>query len=147
MDTSLGKLDAKIDELAELVIAGFGTMNQRFDRLESRMDVLEVSMQKVEGRLSVVEARISNVEVKLSNVADKVESIEQRQIEHNDWLQRLDGRLAGVENDVKELYDMTAETRKQFALQLKKQPEQEKRLRKVEVFARAAARKTGVAFP
>ena len=136
-DTAVTKSDIKdvkdqIANLTELVVAGFETMNERFDRLEARVGKLEVRMDSIEGKLLAVEARLFTVERKQREAAD--------------WLQRLDGRLAGFESDVKELYGMAAETRKDFTAHLKKYPELDARLQKVERFARTAARKTGISF-
>lgn len=136
-DTVATKFDIKevqsqIANLAELVISGFETMNERFDRLETRADKLEARINNLEAAMAVVQTNISGIEQALG--------------EHGYKLTQLDGRLAGMENDIKELYTMVASTDKKFAAQLAKQPAQEQRLRKVEAFARAAARKTGISF-
>lgn len=127
-----GRIAKQIAELSDVTMAGFETMNNRFDRLESRMDSLEQ-------RLANLELKVDQMELRMT-----VFQRELRQI--NERLDRFDGRIEAIENDIKEIYVFIAKIRESFAAQLAADAKQEGRLKKLEAFAHAVARRARIKF-
>lgn len=126
-----------ITEVSGLIHDLMDRFDERFTRLETRMDALEERMGRVEKRMDGLETRMTAVESRLTGVEKQLTVVEAR-------LADVEGRVTAVESDVKELYHLVDRTYRKYDVQLREQPEQEARLRKVEAFARAAADKIGV---
>ena len=128
---TLGSLNTKIDHLTDLMIAGFDTMNGRFDRLEERMDRIEARMDHMEARMDALEATQRETNTRLSGIEDR--------------LDHLEGLAETAASDIKELYGMISEFRRDFQEKLRHDAAVQQRIKNLEDFAAAAAQKLGMA--
>jgi chromosome segregation ATPase len=125
-------LTAKLDNLTELVTAGFDTINDRFDRLETRVDRLEAQYKRLETQYDRLELRIS--------------SLGTIQQETTDRLGKVTGNHQALYADVVELYKMAAETKRRYSQQLIQDRALASRLQRVEASIRKLAAHSGLSY-
>ena len=121
-----------IDGLAQLMTAGFDTMGERFDRLEDRMDRAEKIQDEHTQLLQEHSQILREHSKKLITLDSKVD--------------KLIGVTMALEADIKELYRMIAELRKDLAKETRHLPEYRARLENLELFARNVSHQTGIKF-
>ncbi|MDB5171032.1 MAG: hypothetical protein JWO35_726 [Candidatus Saccharibacteria bacterium] len=164
---TLDHFNSAIGELKELVVAGFETMNDRFDRLEARVDRLEVRMDALEAaqqetndRLTKLESGQQSLEAGYQSLEVGYQSLHAAQLETNQRLGRIESaqietnvRLDLIEGtqlahyaDIKELYRLLAETKRRYSKQLSLNADLNKRVLRVERFANEVAARTGVPY-
>ena len=134
--TTLNSLADAISRLTVMVQTGFSDLNQKFEDLERRVANLEVQIAGLQGQVGDLNSRVSNLEVQVTDLATS-------QRETNQRLEHLEGNSIALEADVKELYFMIDELRKDFHTFTK---EEKKRFSHLESFAVKVSRKTGITF-
>lgn len=111
--------------------------SDRFDRLEERMESLEERMDKLEKRVASLEERM--------------DSLEKASREHTRAIQELTARvdkielaLSGIDDDIKYLYKLVEQLKKDFKQGHLSEEETRSRLEEVEAIARQLSLKYGV---
>ncbi|MEJ2214970.1 MAG: hypothetical protein P8099_00005, partial [Gemmatimonadota bacterium] len=119
------ELEARFDQLAELIAWSFEAQNERFDRLETRMDRLESRMDGLESRMAVLERRVDAMDLKFEEkflgvyerldseraareqferrVKDRLEAMGREIGDLRQVVVRLDARVDGLREDVTRL--------------------------------------------
>jgi chromosome segregation ATPase len=85
-------LDKKIDQLTDMIGNFANEVTDRFDKVDERFGGLETRMDGLETRMDGLETRMVSMESTQRDVVDR--------------LTRVEGRLAAIEADIKELYSM-----------------------------------------
>lgn len=116
------KQDTSIDDLAESISVLAMAVDKGFKQVNVRLDALEKGQQEINLRLT---------------------RLETAQRETNQRLDRLEGNQEALEADVKELYTMLAELRRDFQAFTK---QQHARYKNLEDFALKVSVKTGIPY-
>ncbi|HEX8226940.1 MAG TPA: hypothetical protein VF572_03670 [Candidatus Saccharimonadales bacterium] len=127
---TLNSLNTKIDHLTDLMIAGFDNMNGRFDRLEERMDRMEARMDHMEARMDALEVAQRETNTRLSGIEGR--------------LDHLESLAKTAANDIKELYGMISEFKRDFPEKLRHDTAVQQRVKNLEDFTTVAAQKLGI---
>ena len=85
-------LDKKIDQLTDMIGNFANEVTDRFDKVDERFGGLETRMDGLDNRMDGLETRMVCMESTQRDVVDR--------------LTRVEGRLAAIEADIKELYSM-----------------------------------------
>jgi archaellum component FlaC len=85
-------LDKKIDQLTDMIGNFANEVTDRFDKVDERFGGLETRMDGLETHMDGLETRMVSMESTQRDVVDR--------------LTRVEGRLAAIEADIKELYSM-----------------------------------------
>ena len=85
-------LDKKIDQLTDMIGNFANEVTDRFDKVDERFGGLETRMDGLETRMDGLETRMVSMDSTQRDVVDR--------------LTRVEGRLAAIETDIKELYSM-----------------------------------------
>jgi archaellum component FlaC len=92
-------LDKKIDQLTDMIGNFANEVTDRFDKVDERFGGLETRMDGLETRMDGLETHMDGLETRMV-------SMESTQRDVVDRLTRVEGRLAAIEADIKELYSM-----------------------------------------
>ena len=85
-------LDKKNDQLTDMIGNFANEVTDRFDKVDERFGGLETRMDGLDNRMDGLETRMVSMESTQRDVVDR--------------LTRVEGRLAAIEADIKELYSM-----------------------------------------
>ncbi|MDB5164483.1 MAG: hypothetical protein JWL89_109 [Candidatus Saccharibacteria bacterium] len=140
------RIEAAIFELKELMMVGFSTMNDRFDRLELHIDRLEMLQAETNAQLTTLEAAQRETNARLGVLEIRMTDQESAQREANVRLARIEGSSQALYNDIKALYREISQLKKKYEPALARNQELANRVRKVEVFAKEVALQTGIPY-
>lgn len=109
-----------VEALNEIVLPRFEEHDEKFKQIDRRFDTIDLEIRK----------------------------IHTEQTEMKAWMERIDGRILGIESDIKEIYDrIVALEKKSPELTRKEQAELSRKLAVLFDWAKAVSEKTGVALP
>jgi archaellum component FlaC len=87
-----------LEDIADAINILAGSIDERFEQVENRFDAMDKRFDAMDKRFDAMDKRFDSLE-------DRVANLEKGQRELRHWVERIDGRLQGVESDVKEIYD------------------------------------------
>ena len=99
-------LDKKIDQLTDMIGNFANEVTDRFDKVDERFGGLETRMDGLETRMDGLETRMDGLDNRMDGLETRMVSMESTQRDVVDRLTRVEGRLAAIETDIKELYSM-----------------------------------------
>lgn len=69
-------MSKEIQELKEIMLQGFGIVEQRFDKVEKRFEAVDKRFESVEKRFDSIEKRFDKVDADLTEVKERLAKIE-----------------------------------------------------------------------
>lgn len=115
----------------------FAQINERFDKIEGRLDKIELRLDKIEGRLDSIESVQAEHTKKFQEIFIKLEALDAR-------IAKLEQHTSGLEDDVKYLYKMINDFKKDYSKGKLTDKELNDRLEEVEAMAKLLAMRVGL---
>lgn len=128
-----------LEDIAEQITALGTMMGEQIHRLDVKVDSLDSKVDNLENKFDKLEAKVDNLDRRTGR-------IEQHLIQSDARLERIEGTLTAIESDIKELYTMVSQLRKDFDKHAVTDKSLISRLNKVEAVMQQVAKQNGIVF-
>lgn len=130
-----------LDAINEVVLPKLVEHDERFEQIDSRFEQIDSKFEQIDSRFNQIDRRFDAIDA-------EIRKIHTEQTEMKAWMERIDGRIMGIESDIKEIYDRIVVLEKKAPeLTGKEQAELSRKLTVLFDWAKAVSEKTGVALP
>lgn len=104
-----------LDDIAQVVTKAVSGMAADIRELKTDVNILKVDVAELKTDVTILKSDVATLQVDTTSLKQQIHTLQVEHTSLRQWLEKLDGRVEAIENDITEIYHMLKYLTKQSA--------------------------------